>query len=66
MNNIFLDYNDVLINPNPSKITLTRKMIDIKMDIGNDKVIPIIRLPILCLSIIFLYFYIKNTLLKNI
>jgi len=42
MNNIFLDYNDVLINPNPSKITLTRKMIDIKMDIGNDKVIPIV------------------------
>jgi GMP reductase len=42
MNNIFLDYNDVLINPGPSKKALTRKMVDIKMDLGFDKIIPIV------------------------
>lgn len=42
MNDVMLDYNDVLINPKPSNKPLTRKMVNIKMDLGFDQVTPIV------------------------
>lgn len=39
---IYLDYNDVLINPKPSSKSITRKDVDIKIQHNNDKVTPII------------------------
>jgi GMP reductase len=41
-NNIKLDYKDVLIEPAPSLVTLTRKMIDINVDYGYFKGVPIV------------------------
>jgi GMP reductase len=40
--NIKLDYSDVLIEPAPSSDTLTRKMIDINVDYGYFKGVPIV------------------------
>lgn len=41
-NDIKLDYNDVLINPSPSTTTLTRKVININVDYGYFKGVPVI------------------------
>jgi len=37
-----LDYNDVLINPKPGAKSLTRKMIDIAIDLNGDRITPIV------------------------
>lgn len=42
INELKLDYNDVLINPSPSKTTLTRKMININVDYEYFKGFPLI------------------------
>ena len=39
---IYLDYNDVLINPKPSSKSITRKDVDIKIQHKTDKVTPIV------------------------